>query len=281
MTLQANGYLQIRNFVNDKLIASLNNELDEIFKSPTINGSYGYIRFGKNIKAVPFPFIYIKSLNLMEMVIDIADRLNAESNSDNEYELRELSIFSEHGDENILPWHTDKNPGALLVLCYLRGGAAKSGGSLFMRGTHIETYGPLHQLSESDISRYSDSLVDLSGQPGDVNIYYVNGFHSRHPVIEERRVIRIWFNQKNNPNVKKMDYDDFGIPVSLLTTRVLKALPTLFRVHDNLPKFGDSYVGTSTSAWNPVYVGSGDLFRHFWQHAKQKLISVVKQLFRA
>ena len=122
MTFSSLGFAKIAGFVDDKFVSDLNTELDSIFKTATINGCFGYIKSSKYTKAVPFPFVYIKSANLMNFIIDVADRIQSQRRDSRELTLREIQIFSELGDNDELGWHTDSNLNAVLAICYLKGG---------------------------------------------------------------------------------------------------------------------------------------------------------------
>ena len=69
------GYKKINQFLTEDTLSLINSEILEIFKKPTINFSNGYIKIHPHTKAIPFPFIYIRSTNLIEIAIDVYDKI--------------------------------------------------------------------------------------------------------------------------------------------------------------------------------------------------------------
>jgi hypothetical protein len=275
-----NGFTKIKKFINEDFIHDLNFELDEIFKFATINYSNGYIRISNFTKGVPFPFIYIKSTNLMEFVIDVAECIQNQGVDLNKLTLSDIQIFSEIGDTQELAWHTDHSAGGILAIVYLRGGGKKSGGALFMKDTHLSEHDlNLHHLDKESIEKRSNLITDLSGDVGDMVLYHVNGFHSRHPLLSERRVIRLTFLPKIKHSVKSFSYDDFVFPLSSLTPRVSSYLPTLFKSYNESPTFTEINGGVSEYIAYPRYVGFYNLLHHFIHYNMQRVRRKLKRFW--
>lgn len=276
--LSDSGFKKIKNFIAGDFIKHLNHELDEIFKCATINYSNGYIKISNFTKGVPFPFVYIKSHNLMNFVVDVAEQIKKEGVDINKLILSDIQIFSEIGDNEELGWHTDHSAGGLLAIFYLRGGGKESGGARFMKGTHLlEHELNLHYLQKDKILQHEHLIEDLSGQVGDLVLYHINGYHSRYPLLEERRVIRLTFLPKIKQSTKSFSYDDFVIPLSSLTPRVLNYLPVLFKTYNQTPSFTEVNGGVSEYIIYPRYIGLANLVRHFLHFNVKKAERILKK----
>lgn len=263
-----NGSQLKKEFISHEIVTKLNRELDEIFASPTINSSKGYIKTSNVVKTVPFPFVFIRSVNLLELAIDVADYYKSLGVDIAKYKLCELEVYEEFGDKKELGWHTD-GPNGLLALIYLQGGNQESGGSLYMNGTHLIDHGEgYHYLDKAERQKRASSLVDLSGQPSDMVIYDLNGFHSRHPTNKVRRAIRLLFSPVS---VSLSQFDDITLPVSSLTPRVLQAMPNLLTIRNETPAFSQiAEVFPNNYFVAPRFVGTANLLKYFVYHMSLK-----------
>lgn len=280
MDLKKDGCIKIQGFESKHALQALNAELDEIFRSPTINFSYGYIRISKICKAVPIPFVFIRSLNLINLVGRVVNIFEQHGIEKDTYYLSQIEIFSEEGDKRELAWHTDHSGKGLLAILYLMGGDRKAGGAQYMRGTHaLEHAADLHFLDESTISKYQNSIVDLSGESGDLVLYHLKGFHSRHPTNQERRIVRLSFSPKNfksSGSNSKYNADDFPVAISMLNQLSFSGVPDFLKANATTLPFKNVDTGHAFYLNHPFYVGTKELM----SYAIRNFIFRVRRRFK-
>ncbi|MEO2147883.1 MAG: hypothetical protein ABGW56_02380 [Flavobacteriaceae bacterium] len=100
--LAKDGLKIVPNFMSIERVNNINNELDRLFSTFSINGLSGYVYLSKNYKSIQLPLNMIRSENLLEISLDILEVINSDPElSKQKYKLTDLEIF-EQKDKNRL-----------------------------------------------------------------------------------------------------------------------------------------------------------------------------------
>jgi hypothetical protein len=254
-TFKNEGFFIFKGFLSLDLLNKINNELDMLLKYISINRNImGSAFVSKTVKEINIP-LSLKSINLLEVSIDIAQKLFGENKKN--YIVTNIEIFSEKNNPKPLFWHTDQRKGMIRAQIYLKGGEQNSGGFLFMRGTHAIEHLVTHKLSKEEIDQLKPYIVDCSGSPGDLVCFDSFGFHAKNACKNERRTIMFEFQEKHSMYSKA----SLLINNQKLSNKVIQNLD-LF-----LPGDSSTYgAHGSDSQYNPI--------------STQFLFSVVKTYFR-
>ena len=200
--LAKDGVTLIPNFLSKEKLQLINAELDNLFETPSFNGSLGCkIMFKKNskkyLKKILIPELTVRSINLLELAVDInnflLDHLKEKNNNNC---LSALEIIEEINPVPLF-WHTDNREGMLRAFIYLEGGNEESGAFEYMIGTHKREYFVEHKLTDSQINKLSKTIITAKGGPGDLVIANTVGFHANKPRLKKRRIIRFEFHPKS------------------------------------------------------------------------------------
>ena len=195
------GGVRCSNLISNENLSSINSELDEIFSVPVINQTRsGSIWHSSNYKRVANP-TRIQAINILELSIKVMKLVIPLENQLSTI-LTNLDIFSEKNNSQFLPWHTDGRKGMTRAQIYLSGGGAISGGFLYIAKSHLLNHGVTHYLCKDKLEGFNDSVLDLSGLPGDLVAFDPYGFHAKNPCIEERRTIMFEFQDKDSEYIK-------------------------------------------------------------------------------
>ena len=214
MSFLNDGALLVKNFLDESTVENINREFNDKFQNQSINGSPGYIKISNKVLRLRNVFSDIESIDLIKMVVRISAIAQENGVNISDYRLSEIDAYSEQGDKEKLGWHTDHSDGGFLAIVYVSGGDHLSGGSLYGPGTHKQLHSKeLHYLGPELLNSIRSNTLDLSGAPGDLVLYFLNGFHSRHPTLLERRAFRLLFYKKTEP---PENFDDFILPISIL-----------------------------------------------------------------
>jgi hypothetical protein len=244
------GFYKGKKIISTKDLKNLNQELDNLFAAPTINFSYGHIRVNKSLKLIPFPFSWIRNFDCLELAKTINNRLKNISQIflKGEFLLASFNIYEELSDPNELTWHSDFTEDGILAIIYLKGGDEKSGAAQYLPGTHLLTH--LHfrpsSLREVEALTVAHGKVNLTGNPGDIVFYRLNGMHSRYPIVNRRRVILASFFKKDGRSLlgNAYKFEDFLLPISRLKNVDYDCLRFL-RANNKTKPFSDLDIGTS------------------------------------
>lgn len=267
------GWLLIKSFLNTKSVKLLNEELLGLFREATINFSYGYIKVQPFTKAVPFPLIYLRSINLTELVIDTYLQIEKSGLMTHPVCLSDVQVFND-SDPKELPWHTDHSLGGILAIIYINGGGDRSGSARYIEGTHLKAHDKsMHHVSPTELAKYrdNDQIKMLEGSSGDLVLYHINGFHSRAPCNTPRTSIRLTFLPKGNE--QGWPCDDIYIPTSAITEKVLTYLPTILKPHDRIPKFTEVDLGAIHYMRKPLFLGVLPVLRYL----KREVLKILRR----
>ena len=223
------GYSIIKNFLKEDIVKKINQELDGMFSQVLFNGfNKGSITLDQNYprEAITTPCINIKSINLMELIIDVFNLVVDDEKKKN-YVVTSVMIFTEKKNPNPLKFHTDLRRGMYRAQIYLKGGDKNSGGFRYIKNSNNLNHGISHELSHTELEKYKKDIVDLTGTEGDLIMFDSFGFHGKYPCLNERRTILLEF-QPSDSDYPKTQIDFNG---SLMTNKVLSNL-NIF-IHNN------------------------------------------------
>ena len=101
-SLEELGYIPPIPVLNHCELGIINNELDAIFKKPSINFSFGFIRVDKTRKSVPMPLVFLRQYDLLALIEKIFALLkkNSVDFNQHDYRLSEVEIYSENSNIN-------------------------------------------------------------------------------------------------------------------------------------------------------------------------------------
>lgn len=198
--LETNGFVLIKKFLNTENIKKLNLEIDQLSENILFNGYSRGVVFNSKVKyphkSIYLPIANIKSINLMEISIDIFRYIF--NNKKNDYVLTNLEIFIERNNKKELILHTDHRKGMIRAQIYILGGKKNSGGFKYIKGSNLNEEVVEHDLNEEEIEKFKDKIVDLSGDEGDLVVFDPWGYHGKNICTNERRSIMFEFQKKNH-----------------------------------------------------------------------------------
>ena len=201
INLQKDGIQLYPEVYNLDTMKKVNDELDFLMNKPSINGSSGYVHLSRGYKTLQLPTIMIRSVNLLEIAIDIKLKIDdCEKYRNKNYVITTIEIFEETNKKPLV-WHTDQREGMLRSFLYLEGGDEDSGAFTYMLGTQNDTYN-FHKLSKSQIEENSSNIFIAKAPIGSLLIADTNGFHSNQPRKKRRRLVMFEFQPKESTFVK-------------------------------------------------------------------------------
>ena len=199
--LEIDGLLRVDGFLDAHTLQRLNLELDRLFSVPLVNQHHkGAIWHSRILREISSPSS-ISSLNFLELAVDVFHAAIPPSRQSRMI-LTNFAIFSERSNRRSLPWHTDQRRGMIRAQIYVRGGTHESGAFLYMRGTQRIDHRVEHLLAPDEIDRMNDTVVDCSGQAGDLIAFDSFGFHAKTECVQERRIIAFEFQDVDSPDIK-------------------------------------------------------------------------------
>ena len=261
LNLRLDGISTVENFLTPAQVQKINTELDRIF-SPghlSINGYLGHVFGTANLKSVALPTASIRSVNLLELAVDINNILNEQDRLHEERVITALEIWQEENQPIPLFWQTDNREGMVRAFIYIKGGHDNSGAFRYMKGTHLRKEEILSQmspelskenkyynnkLSEEQVETEKDNIITVNSGAGTLTLAYTEGFHCNQPRIDQRRVIMMEFQPKS-----KEDYprSEIYLASSQLTEKVLSNIS----IFENKPQKTPHYYGTDVTISQP------------------------------
>jgi len=272
----SDGYFYHKSFLNLQDVSSILSDLNKVFSQPSINGSIGYNFVSKAVKKSPNPFVDITSFSTFRLLDEISKIVSLNGYDMGNYYLSEFNSLAEQGDSEALTWHTDKFKGgdAFLVLIYLDGGGIKSGGAKYIKKTHkLDEDITEHYITKDQLTLYKENIVDLSGDAGDLVCYNLNGFHSRHPTLDERIALRFLFLEKSSD---QNNFDDFIIPCHLLN----KSIPKTLLIREHAPNFKLASAGNLYFKENPPQLHRKYITEILIKYLSDVVTSIVRKIKR-
>jgi hypothetical protein len=205
---EKDGIAIIENFLSQGNLENINTELNTIFSKYTVNGGISSTRLNRGyipkVSGCTIPGL-IYSVNIFELVVDVAEQFKKKFKrfTSEDYVLTTLEIFHEKENPDPLFWHTDNRVGNLRAIIYLKGGGDNSGKFMYMKGTHNRDYFVRHQLSEQQISDLQDKRFECTAPEGSLIIFDSMGFHAKKECSEERRIMFVEFQPRDNQSFKE------------------------------------------------------------------------------
>jgi hypothetical protein len=228
-----NGVELIKSFISKDKILELNQELEECFNQPIFNSNYGSIWTGdeffpgkKILKIIP-NISRIRSINILELVVDIANLIPNKKN----IILTDINIYSEKRNKESLFWHTDGRKGMMRAQIYIKGGGKDSGAFQYIQNTHSIDHQVDHKLNNKEILELKDNIYNCYGEGGDLLLFNTYGFHAKNKCIDERINLMIEFQPKDLVAIRSsIDLNNLN-----LTKKVLENLD-LFIPNEEMKK---------------------------------------------
>ena len=97
------------NFLNEEILSKLRKECAELFSRSQLYGMGFSIRLNDFVKEIPYPTAVIKSINLLELAIDISKEI--ENLGFKNYKFAHLALYHENENPKELIWHSDLRNG--------------------------------------------------------------------------------------------------------------------------------------------------------------------------
>ena len=237
--LNEEGYSVIKNYLQEDTVKKINQELDGMFNQILFNGfNKGSIILDQTYprEAITTPCINIKSINLMELIIDVFNLVIDDDKKQN-YIVSSIMIYTEKKNPSPLKFHTDLRKGMYRAQIYLKGGDKDSGGFRYIKNTHNFNHGVFHELNDTELEKYRKDIVDLTGTAGDLIVFDPFGFHGKYPCLNERRSILFEF-QPIASDYPKTQIDFNG---SLISNKVLSNINIFMHNNTKNSYYLDNY----------------------------------------
>ena len=251
LNLRDDGISITTKFLSDESSNLINQELDVLY-SPShlsLNGYLGHVFNNNTAKTIALPTASVRSINLLELAIDIAEQIQKEDPIDEHRVLTALEIWQEKNQPVPLFWHTDNREGMIRAFIYLEGGEENSGAFKYMKGTHKrrdEIMGSCaedckdhsefyhNKLTDEQITNEKHNIIIANNGPGAMAIAYTEGFHGNLPRINRRRILMYEFQPYS-----KFDYprSDIYLPSSLLSEKVRDNINLFVNSPEQSPQF--------------------------------------------
>lgn len=223
MSLDKDGYLLTKNFIDISYLNNLLSKIDKIFLSNhNIPNGYTIVqrKKGKYKLNINFPCISILDPNLLEKSLDVMGCIKKNFHS-NYYDLQNYNLTNleiEESKQDNLFWHTDNRKGMLRCFLFLRGGQEGSGALRYMKGSHIRNYEVEHKLSNKQLDQNKNYITDLFCEPGDLVVIDTYGFHANFKQKKNRSVVLFEFQHKDSNFPKS----DIFFSSQLLTNKIME-----------------------------------------------------------
>jgi hypothetical protein len=179
----------------------------------------------------------IYSVNIFEIAVDVAEQFKKHFDrfSSEDYVLTVFRIFSEKENPTPLFWHTDNRDGMVRAIIYLKGGKDNSGKLMYMKGTHDRDYYVEHKLSEDQIRDLQETKIEATVPEGSLMIFDSKGFHAKKECSEERRIMFLEFNLRNNQYCKER----ILLPSNHITEKVVNSINLFANIDFKPEDFGN------------------------------------------
>lgn len=230
------GIVHIKNFLNKQEVINLNNEIDEIYNSFSINGvSRNSIWINRNLCEINSPIVNIRKTNLLEIALKIIQKTFPKSL--NEMKLSRVRIIIEKNNSHPLTWHTDQAKGIKRALIYLKGGNLNDGNLEYIKSSHLVQYNSgIHKIDVKK-ENFTNKILSFDTKEGDMIIFDINGIHKKNPVYKERRVLFFEFhNGISDKKINKVIFDNTKI-TSLIKNNIDFLFPKNVNLIDNSPLY--------------------------------------------
>lgn len=209
------------NFIDSDTINKLKEECDNLFSKNQLHGPGYSVRLSKYVHEIPYPTSIIKSVNLLELAVDISREIEKLGYKD--YKFAHLALYSEINNPNELVWHSDlRNGGLIRAQICIEGGQQNSGAFKYAIGSQklkiSEPY-PTKEFLENNKS----SIITCDKPNGSLFLINTIGYHSKCVCIDRRISFMFDFLPKeyilSNPNDVS---SDIHLTSSRLTDKVVE-----------------------------------------------------------
>jgi len=221
--IEENGFHAINNFLSDKELNLIRDEVEFLFSKNLIHGHGFSVYINPRRQEIPQAPSRIKSINLFEKSLDIMEILQkVDPEKYKNIRLAHMAIYKENKNPEWLRWHSDVRNGELTrCQIVLRGGQEKSGAFVYIPGSNKIDDIP-YRPSKEYLLNNKDKMVMMNKPNGTAFIINTDGYHSRVPVETERISIMMDFVDKD---YIKNNANDLGsnlvISFHQLTKRIL------------------------------------------------------------
>lgn len=249
LDFKEDGISIINNFIDENTIEILRSECDFLFSKNQNYGSGFSVRLSKYVKELPCPTSIIKSVNLLEIAVDISNEIEKLGFKD--YKFSHVALYEEKNNPNELVWHSDlRNGGLIRAQICIKGGKINSGAFKYATGSHKlkfnEPYPPDNFLSDN-----REKIVICDKPNGSLILINTIGYHSKCVCNEERVSFMFDFLPKDyiisNPN-------DVSSDIYLTSSRLTE------KVVNNIELFRNGVNPDSKSCNTPDYYRFNKLF---------------------
>ena len=241
MKLRSEGYAIMRNFISFSTTQRLTSEYSNLFSDSNSLRDRGYslIKYDLNndCRVLKFPELWIESVNLLDLSVQIGDILREEYYQPNGLQFKCTGIECREDIGDKLSVHSDKSFYRLRAYIFLTEATDGTSGELqYVPNTnHIDWAG----ANQSNISTHT-TLVTCSVSPGDLVIIDINGLHASTVRKRKRKVIIF-------------DYDEYSSSEPCTTTLIIPASKLSPLVQRNLDLFSTQNIGLRPGSMSQIY----------------------------
>lgn len=188
--------LQVKyDFLSNDTISKLRTECTELFAQTQLMGPHYSVRLSKNVFEIPQPTAKLTSVNLLEVVIDIAEEIKKLGYQD--YKFAHVALYKEEGNPKELVWHSDmRNGGLIRAQICIEGGDLNSGAFKYCRGTHKIADGKFNPPA-GYLEEHKDDIVTCNKPNGALFLINTLGYHSKCACNDRRISLMFDFLPKN------------------------------------------------------------------------------------
>lgn len=220
LNFKKDGLQIFNNFINQETINQLRIETTRLFSYTQLMGPEYCIRLNNVVSEIPNPIAKIKSVNLLEVAIDIYNEI--EKLGYKNYKLAHIALYHESKNNKELVWHSDmRNGGLIRAQIVIEGGKENSGAFRYVKGSHIlksvDYVPPVGFLDQ-----HKEDIIVCDKENGSLFLIDTIGYHSKCVCNDTRISFMFDFLPEeyilSNPNDVASDY---YLSSSRLTKKVI------------------------------------------------------------
>jgi hypothetical protein len=251
LNFKEDGLSIINNFIDKVSITKLKEECEILFSKNQLNGPGYSVRLSQYVHEIPYPTSIIKSINLLEVAIDISKEIEKLEYKD--YKLAHIALYNEINNPNELVWHSDlRNGGLIRAQICIEGGQINSGAFRYAKGSQklkIEDSYP----SKDFLEKNKHNIIICDKPNGSLFLINTIGYHSKCVCPEKRISFMFDFLPKDyiisNPN-------DVSADIYLTSSRLTD------KVTENIELFRSGVLPETNSSNTPDNYKFNKLFFH-------------------
>jgi hypothetical protein len=241
MSLNTDGYIVRPNFLHPELVQTILSEYNTLFNNRNSMRDRGFslIKYdaSNDCRVLKFPELYINSVNLLELSINIGILLNNIYYKPNNLDFRCTGIECRQDSGDKLSIHSDKCFHRLRAYIYLTDATDNMSGELqyVPKTNHIDW----SKINQSAASR-SHELITCNASPGDLVVIDINGLHAS--------TVR-----KNTRKVIIFEYDSHLPSQPSSSTIVIPANKLTQKIQENSELFSTSNASLRLGSMSQIY----------------------------